>query len=522
MSDSPRHWRRYLLALTTVILLTAGSTAYAVIAQFQCALDGNCGGGASQSDDGLGGTFDGGGIFPEVPAGSPQTLLLIGSDGRSARSTDGAIGQRSDTMMLVHLDPSKPTTVMSIPRDTRAKIPAKNGGTITAKINVSFANGGPVLTYRTVRNLLGITPSHVAVINFEAFQRAVNRLNCLYQDIDRTYFNNNTGPGGYAAIDVKSGYQLLCGSDTLDWVRYRHTDSDLVRGARQQAFLRSAKNQVAASRLFRDRNELIRIVRHYTQIDIKTADVLVGLMKLLYESSKQPMRSVPFIANDARDGSGDLIVTPAAAKEMRTRFLGGGVAAGSTSITPTTPSATTPTTPAPKKKPKKKKKARKPKQRAGLASGLIKVSNAGSQALQTATFNLAGTDLPLYAPTVRYAQGGWANTDPVRVYKIKAGRYSKRSYQAYRMTWATGNTGSMLGQYYGLQGTTWKDAPILRGRHYSVTRRGRSLDVYLAGGRPQLVAWQTPKAVYWVSNTVSLAFTTSQLVDIAASLQRVG
>ena len=78
-----------------------------------------------------------------------------------------------------------------------------------------------------------------------------------------------------------------------------------------------------------------------------------------------------------------------------------------------------------------------------------------------------------------------------------------------------------LGQYYGVQGTTWKDAPILKQTHSNVSRNGRTLLVYKAGSRYQLVAWVTPKAVYWVSNSVSLALGNSQMLDIASSLTRV-
>jgi hypothetical protein len=37
-----------------------------------------------------------------------------------------------------------------------------------------------------------------------------------------------------------------------------------------------------------------------------------------------------------------------------------------------------------------------------------------------------------------------------------------------------------------------------------------------------MIAWKTPKAVYWVSNTLSLKLTNKQMMDIARSLQRVG
>ena len=49
----------------------------------------------------------------------------------------------------------------------------------------------------------------------------------------------------YAEINVKPGYQLLCGKQALDYVRYRHTDTDIVRSARQQDFLSAARQRIS-------------------------------------------------------------------------------------------------------------------------------------------------------------------------------------------------------------------------------------------------------------------------------------
>jgi anionic cell wall polymer biosynthesis LytR-Cps2A-Psr (LCP) family protein len=91
-------------------------------------------------------------VLDDVDPGGAQTILLVGSDQRFVDRHD-AKNARSDTMMLVRLDPKKKATaVMSIPRDLKVQIP----GYGTDKINASFANGGPNLTVRTIRNLLHI------------------------------------------------------------------------------------------------------------------------------------------------------------------------------------------------------------------------------------------------------------------------------------------------------------------------------------------------------------------------------
>src|SRR3954447_24009102 len=187
------------------------------------------------------------GALDNVKAGTPQTILVLGSDRRfvDIREKNPV---RSDTILLVRLDPSRGVTaVMSIPRDLKVKIPTRNGF-VTDKINAAYAIGGPSLSVKTVKNLLHIPISHVVNVNFGGFRAAVNRLGCVYVDVAPDYFNDNPPPNGspfdYATIDINPGYQKLCGSDALDYVRYRHFDNDLVRAARQQSFLSAAKEQI--------------------------------------------------------------------------------------------------------------------------------------------------------------------------------------------------------------------------------------------------------------------------------------
>jgi hypothetical protein len=46
--------------------------------------------------------------------------------------------------------------------------------------------------------------------------------------------------------------------------------------------------------------------------------------------------------------------------------------------------------------------------------------------------------------------------------------------------------------------------------------------LYANGGKLSLVAWRTPQAVYWISNTLTDDIPNRQLVAIAASLTRAG
>ncbi len=51
----------------------------------------------------------------------------------------------------------------------------------------------------------------------------------------------------FSAINLQPGYQKLCYENALSYVRFRHFDSDFVRVARQQDFMRDLREQISPS-----------------------------------------------------------------------------------------------------------------------------------------------------------------------------------------------------------------------------------------------------------------------------------
>ncbi|MGH3109810.1 MAG: LCP family protein, partial [Gaiellaceae bacterium] len=113
-----------------------------------------------------------------------------------------------------------------------------------ARINQAYAECEEQGALQTVKALTGLDVTYLITVNFRGFQRLVDRLGGAWLDIDRRYFNDRGGPTGYATIDLQPGYQQLSGRQALSYVRYRHTDSDLYRVARQQQFVKAFKSQV--------------------------------------------------------------------------------------------------------------------------------------------------------------------------------------------------------------------------------------------------------------------------------------
>ena len=69
---------------------------------------------------------------------------------------------------------------------------------------------------------------------------------------------------------------------------------------------------------------------------------------------------------------------------------------------------------------------------------------------------------------------------------------------------------------------TWKSPPILDDASDTMRMAGRKYKLFYDGNRLRLVSWSTPRAVYWVSNTLSKTLTNRQMLAIARSLSRFG
>ena len=172
--------------------------------------------------------------------------LLVGYDYRVGDGT--AVGSRSDTVMLVRADPATKTiSLLSFPRDLIVPIYCKGGLVTDDRINSAYSRCGSTGTLETVKHLTGLPVNYLIKVNFHGFKEIVDQLGGVWMDVDRRYYNRNTGSfaTNFANINLQPGYQRLGGGAALEFVRYRHTDSDLYRLARQQEFVRAFKEQVA-------------------------------------------------------------------------------------------------------------------------------------------------------------------------------------------------------------------------------------------------------------------------------------
>jgi LCP family protein required for cell wall assembly len=448
--------------------------------------------------------------------GNPQTLLLIGSDHRAGEPFTAS---NTDTMLLVRLDPNSTTiNMLSLPRDLRVEIP----GFGTAKLNAAYSLGGPDLLLRTIKENVfpDLHVNHIIDINFGGFAKLVNAIGCVYTDVDHRYYNN-TALTDYSSIDLQPGYQKLCGSDALSFVRFRHTDTDIVRNARQQDFLRWAKDQYSTDQIISNRDALLKIFGQNTQTDrdLHTVDGLINLFNLVAFSAGHTIKQIPFPA----------ILLPCAP-----------VAPGAASALQQTPCYVTadplqelvaydelmnPTTNPPPQPPPA---SGGPHPGAHPATVTNLTADPADGKEQAAALHNAG--MPVYYPRVIASGSSYCSSLIGNCYvEIPSPGSYPRAYvlhdregsphPAYRMTLVVN---PLLGEYYGVQGTTWLNPPLLGTPTEKKNAGGKQLLVYANGGRVSLVAWRTPQGVYWISNTLTDSLSNQQMVSIAASLTRAG
>jgi LCP family protein required for cell wall assembly len=435
--------------------------------------------------------------------GKPQTILILGSD---KRPKGQAIGARSDTTILLRVA-SDEITVLSIPRDLKVNIPGHG----IDKFNAAYSYGGPNLTLRVVKQLTGLDNiNHVVNVDFTGFADAVNSVDCVYVDVDHHYYHSNVGLAAaeqYAEIDIPAGYQRMCGLNALQYVRYRHDDNDLVRSARQQEFLREARQELPADKLFEKRNTLIGILKKYVTSDIANETDLVSLGKLFLAAEGAPVVQVHFPANLGGPGASYVTASQQAIQAAVRRFEG---------EVPSPPPQPQPSAPSGNGSKGGDKAHRR---QAPSPPPLIDSSAAGRQyaAKLAATKRKSGKpmlDFPVYYPT-KLAPGSML-TDDSRAFPIDGP--GNDVYHGYKIVAELPTDGYTA--YYGVSGTDWADPPILENPDETKNIDGTEYLESWDGDQLRLVGWKTATGSYWVDNTLLGVLSPGQMLGIAESMSR--
>lgn len=182
------------------------------------------------------------------PADTPGiNWLLVGSDSRKGLSaaqrkklaTGRAAGQRTDSMMLLHIpEGSDKPTLVSLPRDSAVTIPGKGRN----KLNSAYTIGGPRLLVKTVEAATGIYIDNYMEIGFAGFVDIVDAVGGVEINVRADVDDPKAG------LKLKKGKQVLTGAQALGYVRTRKGGAlpDFERTKRQRQFLGAVVKKAAS------------------------------------------------------------------------------------------------------------------------------------------------------------------------------------------------------------------------------------------------------------------------------------
>jgi LCP family protein required for cell wall assembly len=265
----------------------------------------------------------------------PRNVLVLGSDTRVGLSPEEQAafgtpetvgGERTDTIILVHIDPRREkAVVVHFPRDLRVDIPGHG----IDKINAAYEYGGPRLTVRTVHAYTGLPIHNYVEVNLAGFQGIVDALGGVRICVDRPMHDKE------ARLDLpRAGCYTLDGDRALAFVRARHVEGDIVpdfsRIARQQQFMRAMMNKLLSVRALLDSEvigEALSNVRTDERLD--AGDLLYLGQKLRELAQEDPsgarsldFRVVPGVPQTIGDVS-YVVPDPVDAKELFDRLADG-------------------------------------------------------------------------------------------------------------------------------------------------------------------------------------------------------
>lgn len=265
---------------------------------------------------------------------SGTNWLLVGSDSREGLTKaerkelhtgkdEGS--QRTDTLMIIHIDDSGKPTLVSLPRDSYVTIPAHtalDGSSIEDrknKINTAYGKGGAPLLVETVERNTGLHIDHYMEVGFKGIRDITDAVGGVNMCVPADVVDENSG------LNLLAGCQELDGKNALAYVRMRYADpkGDLGRIERQQQFLSSVMKKVATPAV------LLNPISMWKLVDAGTASVNVGEGDSVIDVSSlaRAMRglsngngtltTVPVSQTDANTAAGSSVIwDDAAAREL--------------------------------------------------------------------------------------------------------------------------------------------------------------------------------------------------------------
>ena len=251
-------WRRWLLCFPVALLaavLVVASGAWGALVPMEMLGYGakaQAPGGGEESGDGWVRNLLAGG--PAAPDG-PTNILVLGVD---ERPQNEEMGTRTDTIMLVQLDPEgDQIKLLSVPRDLLVEIePGKKD-----RINAAYSYGGIEQTVDALANYAQVPIDHYAVVDFQGFEEVVDAMGGVEVEVE---------PGEFPEKwHMEEGIDRLNGPRALFYARYRGTaGGDLDRMERQRDLVAALRSKALSWKTARRLPEILEIMDENVQTDL--------------------------------------------------------------------------------------------------------------------------------------------------------------------------------------------------------------------------------------------------------------
>ncbi|HFI0456849.1 TPA: LCP family protein [Streptococcus suis] len=242
-----------------------------------------------------------------IDATEPLTILLMGVDmDQATRGGDWKEG-RSDSMILVTVNPqNKETTMMSLTRDIMVEIAEANGessGTIE-KLNHSYSYGQAPMAIATIEKMMDVNIDRYIEINMDGLVELVDAVGGI--EVNNTLgfpISISEYEPAYTAI-VPIGKQLVNGDQALVYARMRYDDpeGDIGRQRRQREVITAIVKKLLQLDGMSQYKKILKAISNNmrTNIEITTATIpsLLGYRDSIGNLQSYQLRGMDELVNE--------------------------------------------------------------------------------------------------------------------------------------------------------------------------------------------------------------------------------